>query len=284
MVRFVPSVFDGSGAVPPENQQTTFVCRDERSCLPRCHPHSAVCRTLTDGRPPSAPLARPAGRSALPDIAGALRRSLLVVRSMRAVSTSSPRVRSGGSRVHSPPSPPRLPPATGSLKCRSTGTRPDQCPYATVARSLGAPSRHRQARMPVRDVVNPAGSAPGWIGILPHRHPAGSRGVRCGGSRASRLAVRSIRRLPCHPIGELAPAACRSGVPRHVARRGPPEGSHGVPGRDRDAHPRPRDGAAFGATDGQGRPIAGGRSPDSCGQSPTGRAAIGDLAAIGGWP
>jgi len=33
-------------------------------------------------------------------------------------------VRSGGSRVHSPPPSPRFPPATGSLCRRSTGTRP----------------------------------------------------------------------------------------------------------------------------------------------------------------
>ena len=38
-------------------------------------------------------------------------------------------VRSGGSRVHPPPSSPRFPPATGSLCRRATGTRPDQRPF-----------------------------------------------------------------------------------------------------------------------------------------------------------
>jgi len=56
-------------------------------------------------------------RSALPCIAGALRRSLLGLPLWLAV-------RSGGSRVHSPPPSLRFPPATGSLCRRSTGTRP----------------------------------------------------------------------------------------------------------------------------------------------------------------
>jgi len=60
-------------------------------------------------------------RSALPCIAGALRRSLL---SEVAAIADDLAVRSGGSRVHSPPSSPRFPPATGSLCRRSTGTRP----------------------------------------------------------------------------------------------------------------------------------------------------------------
>jgi hypothetical protein len=53
--------------------RTTVRPRDERSCLPRCHPHSACAALIvTDGSgglPPS--------RSALPGIAGALRRSLV---------------------------------------------------------------------------------------------------------------------------------------------------------------------------------------------------------------
>ncbi len=34
--------FGPDRAGPPENQETTFVPRDERPCLPRCHPHSAM--------------------------------------------------------------------------------------------------------------------------------------------------------------------------------------------------------------------------------------------------
>jgi len=52
-----------------------------------------------------------------------------------------PRVRSGGSRVHSPPPPSRLAPAAGSLDWRSTGTRPDRCPCSVVAGSMEAASR-----------------------------------------------------------------------------------------------------------------------------------------------
>ena len=49
--------------------------RDERSCLPRCHPHSAMPHSR-DRRPGSGRRPGP-WRSALPCIAGALRRSLL---------------------------------------------------------------------------------------------------------------------------------------------------------------------------------------------------------------
>ena len=62
-------------------------------------------------------------RSALPCIAGALRRSLLGGRLDR------PTVRSGGSRVHFPPSSSRLAPAAGSLDRRATGTRPVHSPF-----------------------------------------------------------------------------------------------------------------------------------------------------------
>ena len=76
------------------------------------------CRTfVTDGWSPDR-------RSALPAIAGALRRSLLGSR------VAAVAVRSGGSRVHSPPLPSRLPPAAGSLCRHSTGTRPVHSPYS----------------------------------------------------------------------------------------------------------------------------------------------------------
>ena len=42
----------GSGADGArESRNDLRLFRDERSCLPRCHPRSAVCRTLTDGSP-----------------------------------------------------------------------------------------------------------------------------------------------------------------------------------------------------------------------------------------
>ena len=56
----------------PRESRTTVRPRDERSCLPRCHPHSAMphSRDRRAGRLRD-------DRSALPCIAGALRRSLL---------------------------------------------------------------------------------------------------------------------------------------------------------------------------------------------------------------
>ena len=68
-------------------------------------------------------------RSALPSIAGALRRSLLGSRRVAA----SLAVRSGGSRVHSLSSSLRFPPATGSLCRRSTGTRPVHRPFFVMS-------------------------------------------------------------------------------------------------------------------------------------------------------
>ena len=80
-----------------------------------------------------------------------------------------PRVRSGGSRVHSPSSPSRLAPAAGSLDRRATGTRPVHRPlfvmwpgvWAEVAdavkRSTASPVRARRSGAPA--VADSAGSA-----------------------------------------------------------------------------------------------------------------------------
>ena len=103
--RHSPSVA-APGTSPPGNQERPSSSRDERSCLPRCHPHSAIAALVTDG-----PLVVSC-RSALPSIAGALRRSLLCVPDGHPPAFA---VRSGGSRVHSPPPSSRFPPATGSL-------------------------------------------------------------------------------------------------------------------------------------------------------------------------
>ena len=85
-------------------------------CSFRGATHVRRCAALlTDG-----PVGSPHGRSALPCNAGALRRSLLVVRD---VSVAPRSVRD--SRVHSPSPPSRLAPPAGSLDRRLTGTRPD---------------------------------------------------------------------------------------------------------------------------------------------------------------
>ena len=108
--------------VGPEESRTTFVSRDERSCLPRCHPHSAMPHSRD--RQVFRPRAR---RPRAPPIGAALYRWRSAPKPTgRRVSLcgGSCRVRSGGSRVHSPPSPLRFPPATGSLGRRATGTRP----------------------------------------------------------------------------------------------------------------------------------------------------------------
>ena len=86
-------------------------------------PSFGVCRTHRDRRPGGGPLAIGAARyrwRSAPEptgVGGGLSARVL-------------RVRSGGSRVHSPPPSPRFPPTTGSLCRRSTGTRPVHSPYS----------------------------------------------------------------------------------------------------------------------------------------------------------
>ena len=92
-------------------------------------------------------------RSALPCIAGALRRSLLATGRSR-------RVRSGGSRVHSSSPSPRFPPATGSLCRRLDGyssrsqpairLEPDSTRQRLRASSEGVGPPHRTRRHPRR--------------------------------------------------------------------------------------------------------------------------------------
>ena len=110
--------------------------RDERPCLPRCHPHSALPhlrdrQSAAHGRRPIG-AARYRWRSA-PEPTDACGEPL--------------RVRSGGSRVHSPSSPSRLAPTAGSLSRRATGTRPVHSPLFVMWRGVWAGSfRGRQAR------------------------------------------------------------------------------------------------------------------------------------------
>ena len=104
--------------------------------MPSAVPPSFGDAALRDRRPGYPVVGRVPWRSALPCIAGALRRSLLGI---------AP-VRSGGSRVHSPPPSPRFPPATGSLCRRSTGTRPVHSPLFVMSAEYGSGGVERQAR------------------------------------------------------------------------------------------------------------------------------------------
>ena len=160
----------------PQNQND-LSSRDERSCLPRCHPHSAMPHSVTDGTG-----SRPTDRRcpvSLALCAGAYW-------SADRASPRRPRVRSGGSRVHSPSSPSRFAPATGSLFRRPTGTRPVHCPCSDVARRIGRP----------RDGCQPP--------------PRGCRSVLGSGAPARRLFERGQRDVRQEPaLAEVQVAADR---------------------------------------------------------------------------
>jgi hypothetical protein len=144
-------------------------------------------------------------RSALPCIAGALRRSLLV-------SGIALDVRSGGSRVHSPSSSSRLAPAAGSLDRRATGTRPVHSPFFVmwpgvwaaladaVKRRAMAPVVARSRRSAASAVAGSAGSADPSVSVRttgtccrePSR-PDGRAGTWRRGRRRGDRSVRSRR-------------------------------------------------------------------------------------------
>ena len=129
--------------------------------MPSAVPPSFGDAALRDRRPGYPVVGRVPWRSALPCIAGALRRSLLGI---------TP-VRSGGSRVHSPPPSPRFPPATGSLCRRSTGTRPVHSPLFVMSAEYGSGGVERQAWAAAsRDLRVRCGRRCSW-GTL-WRHPA----------------------------------------------------------------------------------------------------------------
>ena len=139
-----------------------------RKAVPSAVPPSfGVCRThLTDGSADGS--VDPGRRSALPCIAGALRRSLLGI---------AP-VRSGGSRVHSPASPSRFPPTTGSLDRRALATRPAHRPFFVMSAEsrplpVGSSSRRRTPvdGAPDRTIRSSAGRA----AARPVRPPPGPR-------------------------------------------------------------------------------------------------------------
>ena len=105
------------------------------------------CRTLADRRVRVSPrFVRSALPVSLALCAGAYWRLRL----------APPRVRSGGSRVHSPSSSSRLTPAAGSLGRRATGTRPDHSPFFVMVRGVW-PSGHGPVKQAaVRGSASPA--------------------------------------------------------------------------------------------------------------------------------
>ena len=138
-LRQADRVRGASSRLASENQETTVRPRDERSCLPRCHPHSACAALIVTDGPGSRPVAIGAARyrwRSAPEPTG--------------VGGSPPRVRSGGSRVHSLSLSPRFPPATGSLCRRATGTRPVHSPFFVMWRGWwqGAPRASSASRRP----------------------------------------------------------------------------------------------------------------------------------------
>ncbi len=146
-------------------------------------PSFGVCRTHRDRRPGDIPLAIGAARyrwRSAPEPTGLV--GGLVAR--------IPRVRSGGSRVHSPPPSPRFPPTTGSLCRRSTGTRPVHSPYSYQWRgwwqdTARASSGHRRhvTRHPV--ARTPRSRRPAASGSADSGRPssiARTGGTSCRGS------------------------------------------------------------------------------------------------------
>ena len=110
--------------------RTTVRLRDERSCLPRCHPHSAMPHSRD----------RRVGWRGFETPTAADRRCpvslALCAGAYWRPRPAPPRVRSGGSRVHSLSSSLRLAPTAGSLDRRATGTRPVHSPLIRDVRGV----------------------------------------------------------------------------------------------------------------------------------------------------
>ena len=131
----------------PRRIKNDLRLRDERSCLPRCHPHSAMphSRDRRVGRGFATAADRRCPVS-LALCAGAYWRPRL----------APPRVRSGGSRVHSPSSSFRLAPTAGSLGRRRDGyssrsqpaVRDVAAEYGRVASEASSARRDRPDRRP----------------------------------------------------------------------------------------------------------------------------------------
>ena len=161
------------------------------------------CRTLvTDGLG----RCRHRRRSALPCIAGALRRSLLM-------SGFARRVRSGGSRVHSPSSSSRLAPAAGSLGRRATGTRPVHSPFFVMWPGVwagpadGVKRPAARVAAPRAELRSRRSAARAAAGSADSADPSAS--VRTGRTCCPRLV--STRRA-CRHVAQRPARECRIGV------------------------------------------------------------------------
>ena len=135
-------------------------------------------------------------------------------------------VRSGGSRVHSPSSPPRFPPATGSLCRRSTGTRPVHQP---VLRDVGGSLGGRPRSVKRRQAGPAAGRSLGrvWRATLEAR-AGDDRQPRV--AREARIGPGSLARTNVEPRPDVTTRSCRHRLQRPA---GGPLSSpcHGTPDR-----------------------------------------------------
>ena len=173
-------------AIPnPAENQTTFRLRDERSSLPRCHPHSAMPHSVTDGKRLPAP------------IGAALYRWRSAPEPTGVPGVHPSRVGSGGSRVHSPSPLPRFPPSTGSLCQRADGYSSRSTPMFECGRSLG------WALRPCQGTVRRGARL------------RGGRAARCGAAADSK--PRQVVGCCCRYRMIASARAVTSGDPRPVA-------------------------------------------------------------------
>ncbi len=239
--------------------QNDLPSRDERSILPRCHPHSAMPLSWPTGR--ALAVAARCGLSA-----PCRRRRLLPIGAALYRWRSAPEptgepwklaVWSGGSRVHSLSSPPQLPPTAGSLRRRREVLVPITARIRDVARSLRAmgASMSNEGRGGRRR----AGGARARSG-----RRASGRGARARGARlrrganfpdshkhdmrqgsGARIAPRgpTDRRGELFTLGVASPGACPSQFSRYSAAHSAPAfaacRSHGNPATSRPWRGRP---------------------------------------------
>ena len=197
----------------PRRIKNDLRLRDERSCLPRCHPHSAMPHSrdrrvvhvsvVTDRRCPVS-LALCAGAYWRPRLA-------------------PPRVRSGGSRVHPPSSSFRLAPTAGSLGRRRDEYSSRSQPAVRdvrgvwtgrvrgVKRSTGSPDR-RPAERPAHAVRRHRSGDGRPAARRPPRAPGqGSRRARAGPGPTGRGPA-PPRRIPRRTVSKGPRSGSPSGV------------------------------------------------------------------------
>jgi len=218
-----PPLASGSArsAIRPGNQKRPFV--PGRKVVPSAVPPSFGDAALGD-RQAAAPLVRS------PPIGAALYRWRSAPEPTGSARVTAPlAVRSGGSRVHSPPSPLRFPPATGSL-CR---------------RFDGYSSRSQPA---LRDVAGSLGVAPGRVNLAgePGLEPGAGDHRQAGVSRESGVRSRALaqdedRAAVVHDPPRMTAAVAQAGGRRFRAHRATVVGAG--PGVSRSC-PGPRDDGA----------------------------------------